>query len=586
MPRLGPEIPAVAIIADAHFHDIEGNYDVDGVTVGGRRLTVRSWADTARSTRVFNESFAALPAALEDVCSRGIRHVVLLGDYTDDGQRITTESVARLLRHWRDRHNVSFYAIPGNHDVFGPLGKHQSTRYLNASGGTTLVSSDAEIAALDPGQPVVTPRMYCDGMPAGLLPMAEFGLTRNAAYRHWETPFGISDDFELRQHDLHSADGLTTHRLVDASYLVEPVEGLWLLMLDANVFEPRNGNRDIARKKAFLDSSNAGWNALLRVKPHLIDWIADVFARADKLGKRLLAFSHYPVLDPFEDTSNSEEALFGMTDIARRTPVKAVAETLVRAGLKLHFSGHLHVAARSDWAIGSQGLTNIAVPSLVAFPAGYTIVRADRDTPEIETISLASLPLDPDLLDLYRAETSKPGATPEPALEARNYGEFLNRHMHALVVSRYLPNDWPEELRELALHASLADLCRLLLGKPLQIEPPREAQNATTDNESRYTILDDWAKAHDLDPASLNASPLLQLVVDWYRLRQGSDQALTWVPAERLRVYRVLAWEFGDLSLSEHKNLQDFLAIFLGVLGRSIERATRIAPMPRSTDQR
>lgn len=578
MPGFDPEIPAVAVIADAHFHDIEGNYDVDGVMVGGRRLTVRSWADTARSTRVFNESFAALPAALEDVCSRGIRHVVLLGDYTDDGQRTTTESVARLLRHWRDRHNMSFYAIPGNHDVFGPLGKHQSTRFLDASGTTTLVTSDAEIAALDPGQPIVTPKMYCDGMPNGLLPMAEFGLTRNAAYRHWETPFGASDEFELRQHDLHSADGLTIRRLVDASYLVEPVDGLWLVMLDANVFEPRNGNRDIARKKAFLDSSNAGWNALLRVKPYLIDWIADVCARADSLGKHLLAFSHYPVLDPFEDMSNSEETLFGMTDFARRTPVPAVTETLVRAGLKLHFSGHLHVSARTDWASGTQCLTNIAVPSLVAFPAGYTIVRAGRTTPEIETVSLASMPLDPDLLDLYRAETGTPDATSEPALEAQNYGEFLNRHMQALVVSRYLPKDWPPELRELALHVSLADLCILLLGDTLQIEPPRETLDATRAKESMSSILDDWAKAHDLDRSSLNTSPLLQLVVDWYRLRQGSAEALTWVPAERLRVYRALAREFGDASLSEHKNLRDFLAIFLGVLGRSVERATRIVP--------
>ncbi|UJW76685.1 metallophosphoesterase [Rhizobium sp. SL42] len=577
-------MPAVAVIADAHFHDIEGDYNVAGVDVGSRRLTLRSWADTARSTRVFNESFVALPAALEDVCSRGIRHVVLLGDYTDDGQRATTDSVARLLRHWRDRHNMSFYAIPGNHDVFGPLGKHQSTRFLNASGTTTLVTSDAEIAALDPGQPTVTPKMYCDGMPAGLLPMAEFGLTRNAAYRHWETPFGASDDFAMRRHDLHSADGLTTHRLVDASYLVEPADGLWLLMLDANVFEPRNGSRDIARKKAFLDSSNAGWNALLRVKPYLIDWIADVCARADRLGKRLMAFSHYPVLDPFEDVSGSEDVLFGRTDIARRTPVQAVGETLVRAGLRLHFSGHLHVAARSDWTSGSQGLTNIAVPSLVAFPAGYTIVRANGDTPETETVSLAKMPLDGDLLELYLAETSKPGEAPEPALQASNYGEFLNWHIHALVVSRYLPNDWPLELREFALHGSLADLCRLLLGKSLETTATREALNAMTGNGSMSAILDDWANAHDLDRANLNTSPLLDLVVDWYRLRQGSTQALAWVPATKLRIYRILATEFGDTSLTEHKSPRDFLAIFLGVLGRSIERATRGAPVSLPVD--
>ena len=96
-------MPAVAVIADAHFHDIEGDYDFAGVCLNGRRLTVRSWADTAGSTRVFNESFAALPAALDRVSAMGIRHVVLLGDYTDDGQRETTESLARLLRRYRSR---------------------------------------------------------------------------------------------------------------------------------------------------------------------------------------------------------------------------------------------------------------------------------------------------------------------------------------------------------------------------------------------------------------------------------------------------------------------------------------------------
>ncbi len=574
----GPELPAIAVIADAHFHDIEGDYDFEGVRIGNRRLTARSWGDTARSTRVFNESYAALPAALEQVCIRGIRHVVLLGDYTDDGQLATTGSLVRLLRHWRDRHRLSFYAIPGNHDVFGPFGKHQSTRFLNASGTTTLVTSDAEVAASDPGQPIVTPKMYCGGMPDGLLPMAEFGLNRNPAYLHWETPFGRSDDMHQRQRDLHSADGLTVRRLVDASYLVEPEDGLWLLMIDANVFEPRNGNRDISRKKAFLDSSNAGWNALLRVKPYLLEWIVDVCARAHSLGKRLLAFSHYPAIDPFEDATGSERALFGTTGIVRRTPEPAVADALVRAGLRVHFSGHLHVAARSSWTTGGETLTNIAVPSLVAFPAGFNIVRAGTETTEIETVSLASMPLDPDLLDLYRAETGQNPSTPEQALQARDYGEFLHRHMHALVVSRYLPRDWPEELCELAHHASLADLCLLLIGKPCEHGHARQTLLACKGDQTLSGILDDVTKAHCLDRASLSTSSFLQLVVDWYRLRQGSTDALPWIPADRLRIYRILAHEFGDASLAEQNSVQAFLTLFLGVLGRSIERAVRIPP--------
>ena len=111
----------VAVIADAHFHDIEGDYDFPGIVVNGRRLTVRTFADTARSTRVYNESFAALPAALDRIVAMGIRHVVLLGDYSDDGQRGTVASLVRLLAAYRDRHGLRFYATPGNHDVFGPL---------------------------------------------------------------------------------------------------------------------------------------------------------------------------------------------------------------------------------------------------------------------------------------------------------------------------------------------------------------------------------------------------------------------------------------------------------------------------------
>ena len=40
--------------------------------------------------------------------------------------------------------------------------------------------------------------------------------------------------------------GKTVISLVDASYLVEPEAGLWLLMIDANVFEPRDGHSNEA----------------------------------------------------------------------------------------------------------------------------------------------------------------------------------------------------------------------------------------------------------------------------------------------------------------------------------------------------
>lgn len=549
-------MPAVAVIADAHFHDIEGEYDFAGISVNGRKLTVRTWADTAGSTRVFNESFAALKAALDRVVAKHIRHVVLLGDYTDDGQRETTESLVRLLEHYRARHGLSFYATPGNHDVFGPLGKHRDTRYVDASGGTTLVTSDAEKAAGDPGRPVVTPKMYCDGVPAGVEAMRDFGYFRQPGYLHWETPFGESDDPDLRQHDLVSADGQTVRRLMDTSYLVEPEDGLWLLMIDANVFEPRNGKRDIARKKAFLDSSDAGWNALLRVKPYLLDWVADVARRANERGKQLLAFSHYPTIDPFEDDTGSERMLFGETNVAKRTPHRQVAETLVRAGVALHFSGHLHVEAHSTLDIDGHTLTNIAVPSLVAFPAGFVVVETADGTPSVQSVSLSNEPLDMDLVSLYRAEQHASGKAQDSALLVNTYGDFLYLHMYSLTVQRHLPKEWPPEMAAQVRATTLWDLCLLMDGG---------AAHDVEEHACRFGI----------DLARLRACSTLDLVVDWYCLRQSPAQAPGYIPTQKLDCYRFLAQTYGDVHATGSHEPKGFFAIFLGVLGRSLERASR-----------
>ena len=553
-------MPAVAVIADAHFHDIEGDYDFAGITLNGRRLTVRTFADTARSTRVFNESFAALPAALDRIVARGIRHIVLLGDYSDDGQRQTVASLVRLLERYRARHGLAFYATPGNHDVFGPLGKHRDTRYADAAGGTTLVTSDAEKAAGDPGRPVVTPKMYCEGVLAGLMPMRDFGYFRRPEYLHWETPFGEGDAPALREHDLSSADGKTVHRLMDASYLVEPEAGLWLLMIDANVFEPRDGRRDISRKKAFIDSSDAGWNALLRVKPYLLDWIADVAARAGRQGKQLLAFSHYPVIDPFEDDTDSERRLFGETNVAKRTPRPEVAETLAGAGIRLHFSGHLHVEAHTGLAFGERSLTNIAVPSLVAFPAGFVVVHADGEAPRVESVSLADEPLDADLLALYRSEHARAGIAPDPALAAADYGDFLHRHMRSLVVQRFLPKEWPPAMAERARGMTFWDLALLMEG----------------DDAARLTGK---ATAFGVETARMQARPLLDLVVDWYCLRQSPAQAPAYIASADLHCYRFLAQAYGDTSAAPDEP-RGFFAIFLGVLARSLERARRDRGIP------
>lgn len=515
------DLPRVAVIADAHFYDVACDFGAGGVMLGGRSVMVRPWADTRAAARVYNESRAALEAALEAVMARGIRHVVLLGDYTDDGQSALTGALAGFLRGYAGR--LAFYAIPGNHDLYASHGKHQSMRVRTAAGGSVLVTSDAEMAAQEPGA-VLSGAMYCEGAERALRPMAEFGLFRRPEYLHWETPFGDDDSVAARSFDAPSADGGVVQRVMEASYLVEPAPDLWLLMLDANVFEPRNGRHDPARKRAFHDPSDAGWNAVLRVKPHLLGWIADVCGRAKVGGKTLLAFSHYPVVDPFEDAAQSEAALFGNTEVLRRTPLPEVAVALRRAGLEHVFTGHLHVNG-DVWA---GCLRNIAVPSLVSFPPGFKTAAAGAEM-VVETVSLGQMPLDPGLRTIYGAEAG-----------GEDFGGFLRAQMRRRVLERRVPRDWPRDIASWAMGARVADL-RVLMG----------AEGAEV----------------------LDGLPLGEVIADWYALRQAGGLAAGYVEPERLELYQRLA-AFGRVT-PPGAGMQPFFARFLAVLGVSLRRMAR-----------
>lgn len=567
------ELPTIAVVADAHFHDIYSDYEGASASINDTRLTLRSWKDTRRSSRVFNESGKALKTALTDIRQRGIRHVVLLGDYTDDGQIESTQRLAALLHQHRTDYDMAFFAIPGNHDFFGPTGKHQSTRFAINPGETVLVTSDAEVAATESATSVLTQKMYCEGLPASVLPMADFGLFNRSEYLHWETPFGQSDAPAARMYDARSEDGSVVHSIMDTSYLVEPTDGIWLLLIDANVFEPRNGKTDPRRKKTFLNSSDAGWNSVLRIKPYLISWIRDVIERATISGKRLFAFSHYPIIDHFDQRSNSEFKLFGNNEVVRRTPTKAVAETLLATGLNLHFGGHMHVTNATLQKNNSHTLIDIAVPSLVAFPACYKLIHPNTESCHIDTISMDAMPIDPTLVNYYRAENKTAGDADESALSAKTYGEFLYRRMRTRVKHRYLIKEWPAEIACQINNTTTADLAYFLL-----------AQKSTAQSLCIYPMqkpvkpelaaeLDKLAVKYSLNCGDFLSCSMLTLIADWYCLRQAGAMAIKYIGSRNLKLYTCLAESFSGPEPDVVETPAEFFRLFLSVLKRSLHNA-------------
>lgn len=535
----------IAVIADPHFHNIDYR---QGVGVG-ERAAIRTLADTAASTRVFNESFHATRALLDDIVRRGISLVVVAGDLTDDGQQSTMASATALLDDYSRRFGLRFVATPGNHDLYAIHGRHQSKRFLNADGSHTLVTSDPTLEQGDSVERIVSDEMYCGGYDTAIPALGAYGFFRRQGDLHWECPFGTDDALEARAFEIVSADGLTKRRMIDASFLVEPVEGLWLLSIDANVFEPRNGDLDATPEKSYHDSTDAGWNAMPRNKGFVLDWMKDVAARAEALGKRLVAFSHYPIIDPLNGTSADEAKLLNDTSFLRRTPNPEVSRIAAATGIKVHFSGHLHINDTAVFRDGDDWLVNIAVPSMVGFPPAYKVLEMSGERLDVETVVVTDVPGYDTAFALYRIEAKREGMS-AAVTEATGHADFLSRHLSEMVRHRYLPKEWPQDLARIVPQLSLGDLDAFAATSlPLSVEDVG-------------AIIGREKGEKDGAMATL---PFFEMIVDWYRLRKGREIALDFIDANRIAAYRQTAQRYAAGSWPQG-SLQDRLGSFMRMM--------------------
>lgn len=510
-----PPLPPsqVAVIADAHFHDSAADY---GQGPGWPfDLALRPLADVARTPRVVNETGAALRAALDAVVARGIRIVVLLGDYSDDGQAATLAGLDRLLTRYTRRHGLRCYATPGNHDMFADAGRHRSRRFLNAQGGHDLVTSDPCRTDATAGRVIVSPAMYCHGAVRSVAALPGVGFFRRDGDLLWESPFGLSDRLEDRHYRVVSTDGVTERRLVDLSYLVEPEPGLWLLMIDANVFVPFDQAERGAHAEDYADSTDAGWQAMLTHKPFIPAWMAQVAQRAAAQGKRLLTFTHYPVLDACAAGRADAQALFGPVPMVRRLPGAEVAQTVLRTGIATVFSGHLHQNDMARVSDAAGFLVNIGVPSLAAFPGAFKVASVDETRLTFDTVSVGAMPMPAQIRQAYQAERVQTGRRPTGLAGAETYGAFLEAHAAHLVARRHLRREWPPAVAEMVATLTLADLAAMAgVGDP---------------------VMD----------RALAGIAGLTFVQDWYLLLAGGDLGLSRIPAARLQAYKTVSELFA-----------------------------------------
>lgn len=287
----------------------------------------------------------------------------------------------------------------------------------------------------------------------------------------------------------------------------------------------------------------------------MINWVADVVKRAEQSGKKLIAFSHFPMSEFYDGQSEAIVDYFdqGNFQLARK-PQDKISQALAATGLKVHVGGHMHINdtgfTRSQ---NGQFLFNIQAPSIAAYVPAYKILTMKTDNNiEVQTIVLNEVGRFNELFEHYHQEhdaLTQSGSAKlwnKEVLSAKNYRVFANWHITELTRQRFLPQEWPPEVGELLFNLSGQDMLILSqlssnislkqLGQPSFVQALQHSSEWQTASHKALVLaktagytLSDFADWQGFD-----------LAVDFYRLRNAGQLALDDIQDNRLAQYRLL----------------------------------------------
>lgn len=562
----------IAFLADVHFQDIYGSLSDNsykGVVNpdNGKPALLRTMESQLHSTRIFNENYFAFLAALDDIAKRGIKLVALPGDYTDDGQPLHLRGLQRILDEYSHSYGMEFFITTGNHDPVGPFAQPAGKEdFLGEDGKRQPLFSNKDLyrSQNDDLPVIITQDIAKMGYDDITTYLKGFGFFPKQNYRYWATPFSTYtvDDYTygkaMQQGGLQNRvyDVTPGYTVPDVSYLVEPVDGLWLLAIDGNVYIPKANSNGDAKNAKNYSGADIGYNNVLSHKKHLIAWVKKVAEEAKKKGKVLIAFSHYPMVEFNDDASEEIESLMGKSKWQLdRVPVEEVAQTFADAGIKIHFGGHMHI---NDTGIRKTAegntIVNIQTPSLAAYIPAYKLLTLKNGRAEIETICIDKVKRFDELFALYKMEhkhlesTNSKDIWDDAILKTKSYHEFTDYHLKELVRLRFLPDDWPVAFKAMFLDISGYDLLMIANGKA--------------------GIEEKQLKKHKLKRDDFKQWKGLDMVTDFYRLRSADRLAIADIGDKRLKQYMLLMECFSNnypekqAEDSDIKNLRLFYTIF------------------------
>ncbi|MCY0970092.1 metallophosphoesterase family protein [Chryseobacterium wangxinyae] len=550
----------IAFLADVHFQDLYGDFS-DNAFKGvenpktKKKSLLRTMNSQLHSTRIFNENYFAFLSALDDVAKRGIKIVALPGDFTDDGQAYNLRGLKQILDEYQKKYGIRFFITTGNHDPVSPFRKNGGKSDFLGEDGSPINIFSNKNSVKDNGQETfITKDIAMCGYFEIMDMLEEFGFYPSEKDLFWESPYEHSsyENYSFKKALKSSEYSKRMYEvspgfiIPDLSYVVEPVNGIWLLALDGNTYLPKNLSNDPTDPDNF-NSASIGYNNILSNKRHLIDWVKKISKEAEKNNKILIAFTHYPMVDYNDGASENIKNLLGESKWQLdRMPHDSIAKVFADAGLKLHFAGHLHI---NDTGIktfeNGKMLVNVQVPSLAAYLPGYKILTVNSPTDfDVETVSITDVPRFDELFPLYQKEfdaLKSQGAKDSwniDILKTKNYHDFTLFHLKELVRLRLVPSDWPKDFIEKASKLSGEDLFYLSI----------DTTNSSKINTGKF-------KTWNFEDALFNL----------YQLQSADELAKKDIPERRLLQFKILHENFEKLNTADKflNQLKTFFSVLM-----------------------
>ncbi|MBX2878860.1 MAG: hypothetical protein KTR32_02950, partial [Granulosicoccus sp.] len=135
----------------------------------------------------------------------------------------------------------------------------------------------------------------------------------------------------------------------------------------------------------------------------------------------------------------------------------------------------------------------------------------------------------------------------------------------------YLSAEWPPEIAEFVKSHRVIDLVHRLMEARPQEQTDRHDCQINPVQASYPTQLEDLLSNHEVCPDSLNNCSMLQMVSDWYCIRQAGHMAKHHIHLDKLKIYEFLSQEFGKDTKASRDDLVKFMGPFLAILRQALD---------------